>query len=174
MRHFVQGPIPRLVAFGLILLGVQNTVCAAHPLFGVRIQLPLAFVVAAGAASTAERGALAGFVLGMMYDLSSGQPLGQTALAYGLGGFVAGYLSVVRPVPRWWMIAGFAALGAVAGEGSVPVLMLVTGQEGWLGLRMVKVLVVVAAGCLALLAPLFTPARWAAGLRRPKWRVMPE
>lgn len=174
MRHVVSGPVPRLFLVGLVLLGLQNTVFSNHPITDVRIQVLLAFTAAAGAASSAERGALAGFVLGMMYDLSSGQPLGQTALAYGFGGLVAGYLTVLKPVPRWWMIAGFVALGAAAGEAAIPVLMLVTGQQGWLSWRVVRVVGIVTVASVVL-APIFVPiGRWAVAHRAPQWKALPE
>ena len=174
MRHVVNGPVLRLILVGLVLLGVQNTLCANHPITDVRIQVLLAFTAAAGAASSAERGALAGFVLGMMYDLSSGQPLGQTALAYGFGGLVAGYLTVLKPVPRWWMIAGFVTLGAAAGEAAIPVVMLITGQQGWLSMRVFRVVGIVTVAALAL-APIFVPiGRWAVAYRSPHWKALPE
>ena len=174
MRAVLGGPIPRLVLFGFVLLGIQNTVLANHPVGDVRIQILLALAAAAGAGAGAERGALAGFVMGMMYDLSSGQPLGLTALAYGLAGLVAGYLQVIKPVPRWWMLGGFAALGAAAGEASLPVLMAMTGQGGWVGFRLLRVIPVVAVAAVVL-APVFVPVgRWLVGFRPPQWKVMQE
>lgn len=174
MRTVLAGPLPRLLLFGFILLGVQNTVLASHPLANVRVQVLLALVAAAGAGAGAERGALAGFVLGMMYDLSSGQPLGQTALAYGFAGLVAGYLQVITPVPRWWMLAGFTALGAAAGETAVPVLMSVTGQTGWITARLLTIIPIVVIASVVL-APLFVPiGRWLVGYRPPQWKVMQE
>lgn len=174
MRAAIQGPVPRLVVIGLILLGVQNAVAAQHPIADVRVQVLLALVVAAGVSSGAERGALAGFVLGMMYDLSSGQPLGQTALAYGLAGLVAGYLQVLTPVPRWWMLAGFTVLGAVAGEAAVPFVKLVTGQEGWVSSELLRIVTVVSLSSVILLPVLLPIGRWVVALRRPQWKVLPE
>ena len=170
MIGLLRGPLLRLVFAGLVLVGVQNAVCSRHPVAGVRVQLLLAMTAAAGAGSGAERGAMAGFVLGMMSDLSSGQLLGVTALSYGLGGLAAGYLRVLTPVPRWWMIAGFTALGAVVGEAAQPVLMLFAGQEGWLRLRVLLVVVVVTVAAV-ILAPLFVPiGRLITGFKRPQWK----
>ena len=47
----------------------------------------LALAAAAGAAGGPQKGALAGFVLGLMYDLSVGTPLGSSSLAMGIGGY---------------------------------------------------------------------------------------
>ncbi len=174
MVALLRGPVPRLVAVGLVLLGVQNAVLANHPVFDVRLQILLALVAAAGAACGSGKGTLAGFVLGAMYDLSVGYPLGQTALAYGLAGFVAGYLPVLTEVPRWWMTAGFVAVGAVVGELAVPSVMVLTGQSSWIGVELFKVVPIVVIGCVPLGAALLPVARWATVFRKPQWKAMAE
>ncbi len=174
MRAAVFGPVPRLVLAGLIVLGFQNTVVADHPLFGARLSLPLAVAVACGAGSGAERGALAGFVLGLMYDLSTSEPIGQHALAYGAAGMIAGYLLVFIPAPRWWMTAGCVALGAAVGEGLLPGLKMLTGDDGWMGWRLLPVVAIVVVGALAL-APLLIPVgRLVTAFKAPRWKVLPE
>ena len=65
------GPLLRLVPVGLVLLASSRPCSPSIPCHGVKVQFVLALVVAAGAGGGADRGALAGFVLGLMYDLAA-------------------------------------------------------------------------------------------------------
>jgi cell shape-determining protein MreD len=164
----------RLIPVALVVLAIQRTVCATYRPAGVAVQVVLALAAGAGAGAGSERGAFAGFALGMMYDLGVGTPLGLTALAYGLAGLSAGYVLSVTPDPQWWLAAIFVAFGAAVGEGAIPVVKFLTGQEGWLNDRLTVVIPVVTIAA-ALLSPLFVPlGRWCAGAKRRTWRAIPE
>jgi rod shape-determining protein MreD len=167
-------PLLRLAPMGILLVAIQFSLFDDIRLFGVVPQLVLAFVAATGAGAGAQRGAYAGFVLGLMVDLRGVEALGLSALAYGLAGFVAGYVLSITPDPQWWLSAIFTTVGAAIGEASIPVLKLLTGQEGWLNTRVLRVVLVVAA-CAAVLSPLLVPVgRWSVGVRRKKWKAIPE
>jgi cell shape-determining protein MreD len=166
--------ITRLIPVALVILAIQRTVCATYRPAGVAVQVVLALAAGAGAGAGSERGAFAGFALGMMYDLGVGTPLGLTALAYGLAGLTAGYVLSITPDPQWWLSAIFVALGAAVGEGAIPVVKFLTGQEGWLNDRLIVVIPVVTVAA-TLLSPLFVPlGRWCAGAKRRTWRAIPE
>jgi len=90
----VQGPLPRLVLVGIVLVALQETLFIDLRPAAVTVQIVLALAAAAGAAAGSQQGALAGFVLGLMYDLRAGTPLGSSSLAMGVGGFVAGFILV--------------------------------------------------------------------------------
>ena len=166
--------VTRLIPIALVVLAIQRTVCATYRPAGVAVQVVLALAAGAGAGAGSERGAFAGFALGMMYDLGVGTPLGLTALAYGLAGLTAGYVLSITPDPQWWLASIFVAIGAAVGEGSIPVVKLLTGQEGWLTNRLVVVVPVVTIAA-ALLSPLFVPlGRWCAGAKRRTWTAIPE
>ena len=60
----------------------------------------------AGAAGGPQKGALAGFVLGLMYDLGVGTPLGSSSITMGLAGSVAGYVDLDHARPA--VVAGGA------------------------------------------------------------------
>ncbi len=138
------------------------------------MQVVLALAAGAGAGAGSERGAFAGFALGMMYDLGVGTPLGLTALAYGLAGLTSGYVMSITPDPQWWLAAIFVAIGSAVGEGAIPVVKFLTGQEGWLTDRLFVVLPVVTVAA-TLLSPLMVPlGRWCAGAKRRTWRAIPE
>jgi cell shape-determining protein MreD len=167
-------PLVRLVPIGLVMVAVQFAVADDMRLFSVVPQIALAFVAGTGAGAGSERGAYAGFILGLMMDLRGAEALGLTALAYGAAGLVAGYVLSITPDPQWWLSALFTAVGAAVGEVMVPTLKLMTGSDGWLTFRVAEVVAVVAA-VAALLSPLFVPVgRWSMGVKRKKWRVIPE
>jgi hypothetical protein len=110
----------------------------------------------------------------MMFDLAAGTPLGSSALAFGLGGLVAGYVLMITPDPQWWLGALFAALGAVVGEAAIPVIKLLIGQDGWITPRLAVVLPVQAVAA-AVLSPLLVPlGRWMMAVKRKKWKAIPE
>ena len=174
MRSLSFALFTRLIPVALVVLAIQRTVCATYRPAGVAIQVVLAFAAGAGAGAGSERGAFAGFALGMMYDLGVGTPLGLTALAYGLAGLTSGYVMSITPDPQWWLAAIFVAIGSAVGEGAIPVVKFLTGQEGWLTDRSVRG--PARRGVAAtLLSPLMVPlGRWCAGAKRRTWRAIPE
>lgn len=174
MRGFVTGPLLRILPVGLLALSLQRVVFASHPIHDVRLQVVLALVVAAGAGGGVDRGAVAGFVLGVLYDASGDGPVGVMALAYGLAGMTAGYLHRFTPDPQWWLAMMFATVGAAVGEVSIPVVKAFTGERGWIttDLLVQVPIVAVAAG---VLCPLLMPVgRWMMAFKRKKWKAMAE
>jgi rod shape-determining protein MreD len=174
MIALLRGPLPRLVLFGIVLLALQTTFFADARLFGVSIQVVLAFVAAAGAVGGPDRGAIAGFVLGVMYDLAVGSPLGSSAITFGLAGVVAGTVTRFNVELTWWLAMTFVALGVAVGELAVPVVRLFLGETDVISDRLAVIVpVVTVAG--ALLSPLFVPiGRWCLRLNRPEWKVPVE
>lgn len=174
MRAFLTGPLVRLFPVGLCVLAVQRTVLTEITLLGVVLQAVLALAAAAGAGAGPERGAIAGFTLGLMYDLSTGSPLGLTALVYALAGFVAGYVLTLTPSPPWWLAAIFTSIGAAVGETAVPAGRMLIGQDGWFTTRLFTIVPVVAAFAFVV-GPMFVPlGRWCMCVKRPKWKAMHE
>lgn len=165
-------PAVRLFVVGLMVIGLQFGAAADISIAGYHPQLVLAFAAACGAGGGSQRGAVAGFSLGLMVDLYGGEPLGVTAVAYAVAGLVAGYVISITPQPQWWLASMFAAAGAAVGEASLPVVKLLTGQEGWVTTRILLVLAVVVPAA-AIVGPLFVPVgRWCTGVKRPKWKAM--
>lgn len=174
MRSLPFALFTRLIPVALVILGIQRTVTATYRVDGVAIQLLLALAAGAGAGAGSERGAFAGFALGMMYDLGVGTPLGLTALAYGLAGLTSGYVLSITPDPTWWLAAIFVGIGAAVGEFAIPVVKFLTGQEGWVTNQLFVIIPVVTVSSM-LLSPLFVPlGRWCAGAKRRTWRAIPE
>lgn len=174
MRNIVLGPLLRLVPVGLVALSIQRVVFGAHPIIDVKLQFVLALVVAAGAGGGADRGAVAGFVLGVLYDASGNTPLGLMALAYGLAGMTAGYVHSFTPDPQWWLASIFAFIGAAVGEFAIPVAEVITGQSGWITSD-VRITIPLVAGFAAVACPALMPVgRWMMGVKRKKWKAMLE
>ncbi|MEO6157767.1 MAG: hypothetical protein ABIQ39_09070, partial [Ilumatobacteraceae bacterium] len=85
-----------------------------------------------------------------------------------------GYVITITPDPQWWLAAAFAAIAAVVGEASIPVVKLLTGEDGWITSRLMVVLPVQAVAA-AVLSPLLIPlGRWCTGVKRRKWKAIPE
>jgi rod shape-determining protein MreD len=173
MIAFLQGPIPRLVAFGMMLLALQTTFFTDVRPAGVVIQIVLAFAAAAGAAGGPDRGAVAGFVLGLMYDLGVGTPLGSSAITMGFAGVVAGSVKRVNLETRWWLAGLFVMLGAALGELAVPVVRTFLGETDVFSERLVVIVPIVAVAA-ALVSPLFVPVgRWCLRVERAEWKAPP-
>lgn len=167
----VQGPIGRLIPVGILLLAVQTAVFTEVRPLGVVPQVLVAFAAAAGVAGGPERGMLAGFVVGLMFDLSTGAPMGSSAITMGVAGMVAGMISFLNVEPRWWLAALFVMLGSAAGEAAVPLLRFLIGQERVLSddVFLVVPVVAVAAG---VFSPLLVPlGRWSLRLGKVEWKV---
>jgi rod shape-determining protein MreD len=174
LASLIQGPLIRLASVGLIVVALQGTLFADLRPGGVSVQVVLALAAAAGAAGGPQKGAMAGFVLGLMYDLAAGTPLGSSSIAMGLGGYAAGYVTSITVDPQWWLAAIFTALGAAIGELAVPVVRTFIGEEDVFSLRLVTVVGVVAAGALVLSPALVPVGRWCLRIKRPEWKAPPQ
>ncbi len=165
----VQGPLPRLALVGVMLVALQQTLFVDLRPAAVTIQIVLALAAAAGAAGGPQKGALAGFVLGLMYDLRAGTPLGSSSLSMGVGGFVAGYSLSITVDPQWWLAMIFTGVGAAVGETMVPVVRSFIGEEGHFTPRLFTVVPVVSAAAM-ILSPVFVPVgRWCMRVKKVDW-----
>lgn len=174
IASFVQGPFFRLIPVAVLLLAFQNTVFADVRPFGVSLQILLAFSAAAGVAGGPERGMIAGFVLGLAFDLGTGAPLGSSAITMGLGGMIAGSVAYLNIDVHWWLAAIFVAVGSAAGEIAVPAVRYMVGQSNVFSPQLFVIVPVVAVAA-ALLSPLFVPmSRWCLRLGRAEWKVPTE
>lgn len=166
---FAQSAVPRLLVLGLVFVAVQNTLLLELRPFGVIMQIVLTLAAVCGAVGGPQKGALAGFVLGLLFDLRAGTPLGSSSAAFGIGGYVAGASMSITIDPSWWLVALFAALGAGLGELATPVIRVFVGEADSLPARWWSPVVVVAASSM-LLAPVLAPiARWTMKVERIDW-----
>jgi cell shape-determining protein MreD len=169
IASFLQGPLVRIIPVGIVMLALQRTFLVDVQVAGVIIQLMTATAAAAGVAGGSERGAMVGFVFGIMFDLAEGTPLGSTAAAMTVAGIVGGLLALIAADPQWWLGAIFTALGTAAGVAMIPVVRIFVGESEPFQERLRVVLPVVAVAG-AVMSPLLVPlARWCLKLKRPEW-----
>lgn len=166
---FAQSAVPRLLAVGLVVIALQNTLLLELRPLGVIMQIALTFAVVCGAVGGPQKGALAGFVLGLLFDLRAGTPIGSSSAAFGVGGYVAGASLSITIDPSWWLVALFAGLGAAVGEFATPVVRIFIGDSDTLPDRWWVAVAVVALSSMVF-APLLAPiARWTMKVRRIDW-----
>lgn len=166
---FVQGPLIRVIPLGIVLLALQRTIFVDVQVSGVIIQVMMATAAAAGVVGGSERGALVGFVFGVMFDLAEGTPLGSTAIAMTVAGLVAGLLALIAADPHWWLAALFTGLGTAAGAMMIPVVRVFVGESAPFQDRLAVVVPVVALAA-AIMSPALVPlARWSLRMKRPEW-----
>lgn len=167
----VQGPVGRLVPVAIGLLALQTTLFVDVQPFGVVLQILTAFAAAGGVAGGPERGVLAGFLLGLVYDLGTGAPLASSSLTMGLAGLVAGSVSYLNVQVHWWLAAAFVAVGTAVGEVAVPVVRYIIGQNDVFTTRLYVIVPVVAVAA-AVLSPVFVPlSRWCLRVGKVEWKV---
>ena len=161
MLELLRHPLLRLLMVGLPVLALQTTLLADMRPAGVAIQAMLLLSVAGGIAGGPERGALAGFVMGFLFDLVLTSPLGLHALVYGLAGFLAGYInSLTIDHPRWLvvLVVGVASAAATA---IYPVAAALIGEPVVFSPRLITIVVVVSVANMALAVPALWLMRWA-------------
>jgi len=170
LASFLQSSLVRVIPLGVLLVALQRTIFVDIQPFGVIIQILTITAAAAGVAGGSERGAMVGFVFGVMFDLTEGTPLGSTALAMTLAGLVGGLLALIAADPHWWLESIFTALGSAVGVVMVPVVRVFIGESEPFEPQMWTVVAVVAVSG-AVASPLLVPlARWSLKMRRPEWK----
>lgn len=170
MGAFVNSFLIRVIPLGMALLALQKTLFVELRPFGVVIQLVLAFACAGAAAAGPEKGAIAGFVLGLIFDLATSSPLGSSSIAFGVAAYVAGWIDVMRIETTWWLAAIFVGVGCGIGETLVPVIRRFVGQEYAFSSRLFTVVPVVAVAGAILSIPFVPLGRWALKVGKPAWK----
>lgn len=143
-----------LVAVALVL---QHSLVADMRIGDVRPDLLLLIAVLAGMVGGPERGAVIGFVTGLLVDLFVPTPLGLSALTFTLVGFAAGGLQSGIIRSAWWIppVTGF--VGSVGGILLNAVLGAVLGRSHFV--RLDVAIIAVGVGVMnAVLAPLVAAA----------------
>lgn len=160
-------PWIRVTLVGVTLLGFQTSVASEVRVAGVVVPLMLLLSAAAGAVAGVERGAVTGFALGALHDLTLVSPLGLAALAAALAGAVAGTLRARPMIPPWWLAALAVGVASAVGEVAFPLGQALIAQEPWVGHRLWQV-ALIAGAVNAVLAPAVLPiARWCLRVPRP-------
>jgi hypothetical protein len=85
-----------------VLMGFQTTLFNDMRPFGVMAQVMVLFAACAGVVYGAEIGAVAGLIIGLMYDCVLTTPLGLASLVLGATAFVAGAFPYFVRDSSWW------------------------------------------------------------------------
>jgi rod shape-determining protein MreD len=159
-------PWLRVAVVGVTTLAFQTSVASEVRVAGVVVPLMLLLSAAAGAVGGVEKGAVTGFALGALHDLTLVTPLGLGALAAGATGALAGTLRSRPMIPPWWLAAMAVGVASAVGEVAFPLGQALIAQEPWVSHRWWQV-ALVAGAVNAVLAPAALPVvRWC--LREPR------
>lgn len=134
----------RLVLVGLLVLSLQTTVFNDLRPFGVCMQVMLLMAASSGLARGREVGAVAGFIVGLMYDMVLTSPLGVGAAVFAAVGYLAGYAHSFVHETNWWSRMVLSAGASAAGMILMPVALVIVGVEGVMSLRVIGFAFVVA------------------------------
>ena len=167
MLEILRHPLLRLLMIGLPVLALQDTMLTDMRPAGVAIQAMLLLAVAGGVAGGPERGALAGFVMGFLFDLVLTSPMGLHALVYGLAGFLAGYInSLTLDHPRW-LVMLVVGVASAASTVAYPVASAMIGEDVAITSALIKITVVVSVANIVFAVPAVWLLRWALHVREP-------
>jgi len=142
-----------LVVQHALLDGVR--VGGAHP--DVMLLLP----IAAGYAAGPERGAVFGFVAGLVADLFLPTTYGLSALVGSLLGFGTGLATQGLVRSSWWLPPVVAAAATAAGLGGYAILGAVLGDPGMVRSYLAPALVVATPAAAVLALPVVRFVSWA-------------
>lgn len=167
MLELLRHPLLRLLMIGLPVLALQDTLLSEMRPAGVAVQAMLLLAVSGGIAGGPERGALAGFVMGFLFDLILTSPLGLHSLVYGLAGFLAGYInSLTLDHPRW-LVMLVVGVASAASTVAYPIASELIGEEVVINRTLVKITLVVTIANIVLAVPAVWLMRWALHAQEP-------
>jgi rod shape-determining protein MreD len=150
-----------LVVIGVLLL--QVAVVADLRTIDAVGDLVLLIAIAAGSVGGADRGATAGFVAGLSYDLLLDSPFGLQALTCVVAGYATGWMLASVRETQWWFHVG-STLGISAGAVLFSaVVARITGLAFALD-DVVRSMLVVALWSGALILPARRLWRWVYGV----------
>jgi len=164
-----------MVRFPPLLLGVTVLHLAILPelrIAGINGEVLLLLAIAAGIAADPERGAVVGFVCGLVADLFLQTPFGLSALVYSIAGYAVGSFgsSILRSA--WWIPVLTAAVASGAGVVAFAVTGTVLGQPQLLTERLVRVALVVAIINGVLAWPMVRVTRWGLAVGRVREAIL--
>ena len=151
----------RLVLVSLLFLSLQTTIFNEMRPFNVCLQVMLLLAASCGLAKGSSTGAVAGFIVGLLYDFVLTTPLGLCAAVFALVAYFAGFAHSFVHESTWWSRSLVASAASAAGMIVLPIAFTVTGAEGVLTLHIFTVAIVVALFNAAFSVPVEILCRWA-------------
>lgn len=143
----------RLVVLTAAVLLVQWTVGIDIRVAGSHPDLMILLPIAAGMAGGPAEGAIAGFVAGMAADLLLPTPFGLSALVWCLVGYAVGGSTGTLTRQVWWFRPAISFVSSAVAVLLYAVLGALLGQDQFLHLDLLPIVLVVSAINAALAAP---------------------
>ena len=151
----------RLPPVLVVALMLHTAVLPQFRVLGVAPDLLLLLGIAAGIAAGPDRGALVGFVAGLLADCFLQTPFGLSALSYSLVGYGVGVFQTTILHAALWIPVATAVVASAVGVVLFAVLGAVVGEAQLLSGRLVTIAAVVALVNGMLLLVVARPVRWA-------------
>lgn len=150
----------RLLGLAVLAFLAQAAVVDQVVVAGYHADVMVLVPVAAGLVAGPQRGAVAGFLCGLLADLLLPTPYGLSALTFVLVGFGAGMLR--RPAGGETLLGRglLCLLGGAAGTVLYALLGALIGQPGMVTSSTAEAVVAVAAGGVVLSWPVLAAAGW--------------
>jgi len=142
----------RLAAVMFVAFLLQVTLFVeVHP-FGVAPELPLLVALHCGRAGGAERGATAGFFMGLLYDVQNPSPFGLWALTCAVMAYLMGNLSENLHRPTGLVAAVSTGVASAIGVAGFALAAAILGQPGYATPELPRIALLVGL-CNLLLSP---------------------
>ena len=146
----------RLTLLLISIVLIQTTILPYLRISGVVTDLGLVAAIAVAYREGPETGSVFGFAAGLSMDLFLQTPLGLSALAYALTGYLIGILQGGLLRSSWWVPPVLGGIGGIIGGLLFIGIGALVGQEQLFALRSLRV--VLLAGLFdAIVAPIMFP-----------------
>ena len=145
----------------VVTLVLQHTMVDTIRIDGAHPDLMVLLPVAAGYSAGAERGAVFGFVSGLVADLFLPTAFGLSALVGCLLGFGTGLATQSLVRSSWWLAPLAAVAATAAGLGGYAILGAVLGDPAMVRVYLAPSLAVVTPAAALLAIPAVRVLAWA-------------
>ncbi len=165
MLSLTESPWVRLPLVVLVVLSLQQSLLTQLRIFGVAGDLILLIAIVSGLVAGAERGAVAAFFIGIMFDLTLQTPFGLSALAYAVTAYGVGVLQTGYLRTSWWIGPLQVLVASAAATALYGIVATLFGAQGIITAHLIVVIVVVSS-VNALLSPV--------AARIMRWALVPD
>jgi rod shape-determining protein MreD len=153
------GMVARIVLLAVVAVFFQTGVLSELPVFGVRVDITPLVVVFVGYLCGSTVGAVTGFGVGLMVDLTLLQTLGLTSLIFTLIGYGAGRLREMRDPQATLMPLLLGGLAAFASLTAYSVMEFLLGVDAPVSFELLRQIVLDTVVCTLLAAPVWALTR---------------
>jgi rod shape-determining protein MreD len=165
----IQTPWFRVPALAVLVVTLQTVLVSQLHILGASPDLVVLCAVGGGLVGGPQRGTIAGFVFGLVYDLALTTPFGLWALVLCVTGFTVGLTRNEAIRDNRWLQTSIVFLASGAAVVAYAGVATVFGSEGVFTLRLIPTALVIAVVNAALTQPGMKVLRFAVlpGDRRP-------